>query len=300
MAFRLIFQVPFIAIALSGVGARVAAADLRPTDAETDLQAIITRQQQLFATAEAESFDENAFRRGMQRLAFDYEDFLKLHPDYPPALTAYGVMLGRIDMRRESVALLMKADGLFAQAAEDEANRTPAFLRTWALAKNQIGNYVVEEGRPVEGASHYLAAIDLVPDEPLYHYQFGSVLYDASDEFLREGTWTRESIERAVHEAFRRAAELAPDRIEFTYRYAESFYDMQQPDWEGALAAWTSLEEKAESEVERQTMRLHAANVLIRQGRIEHARAVLTTVTDPALASQKEKLVAEIPAPSAE
>ena len=41
-----------------------------------------------------------------------------------------------------------------------------------------------------------------------------------------------------MHEAFRTAAELAPDRIEFTYRYAESFYDLEKPDWDGAFKAW--------------------------------------------------------------
>jgi hypothetical protein len=45
-----------------------------------------------------------------------------------------------------------------------------------------------------------------------------------------------------MHEAFRKAAELAPDRLEFTYRYAESFYDLTTPDWDGALKAWNTLE----------------------------------------------------------
>ena len=95
-------------------------------------------------------------------------------------------------------------------------------------------------------------------------------------------------------EAFRNAAELAPDRIEFTYRYAESFYDMQDPDWAAALKAWQGMESHAQSEVERETMRLHQANVLISMGKADHARAVLDTISDPTLIGQKQKLVARL------
>jgi hypothetical protein len=97
-----------------------------------------------------------------------------------------------------------------------------------------------------------------------------------------------------MHDAFKRAAELAPDRLEFTYRYAESFYDMQEPDWPSALKAWQDLEGRAQSDVERQTMRLHQANVLIYADKPDQARKVLDTVTDPALADQKKKLVARL------
>jgi predicted negative regulator of RcsB-dependent stress response len=42
-------------------------------------------------------------------------------------------------------------------------------------------------------------------------------------------------------------------------------------------------------------MRLHEANVLLKQERYDHARAILDTVSDPALLAQKEKLVAQLP-----
>jgi tetratricopeptide (TPR) repeat protein len=160
--------------------------------------------------------------------------------------------------------------------------------------KNQLGNYIAEEGRPLEAVNYFLAAIKLAPNEPLYHYQLGTLLAEARDDFIKSGEWTRVSLDRAMHEAFRRAAELAPDRFEFAYRYAESFYDLDQPDWEAALKAWGALEEKAPTEIEKQTMRLHAANIFIKLGKPEHARTLLETVTEPSLATQKQKLVAQL------
>jgi hypothetical protein len=57
---------------------------------------------------------------------------------------------------------------------------------------------------------------------------------------------------------------------------------------------WEGLEGRAQSDVERQTMRLHEANVLLYMGKRDHARKVLDAVTDPALALQKQKLVAKL------
>ena len=162
------------------------------------------------------------------------------------------------------------------------------------LVKNQLGNYLAEEGRPLEAAPYFLAAIKLEPNEPLYHYQLGTLLTVARDDFIKSGEWSRAALDRAMHHAFQRAAELAPDRFEFAYRYAESFYDLETPDWDGALKAWADLEEKAPTPVERQTMRLHAANALIKAGRRDHARALLDTVDEPALQTQKQKLVAQL------
>ena len=148
--------------------------------------------------------------------------------------------------------------------------------------------------KPLQAAPYYIAAIKLAPNEPLYHYQLGTLLSEARDEFLKSGEWARETLDAAMFNAFKRAAELSPDRIEFAYRHAESFYDLAKPDWPAALKAWAALEEKAQTSIERQTMRLHAANVLIKQGKPDYARTLIETVDEPALQGQKQKLVAQL------
>jgi tetratricopeptide (TPR) repeat protein len=264
-----------------------------PSLAEQGLQALVARQQELLGAAAkgGDKFDEENFRTQMQDLANDYDTYLKKNPDYAPAYAAYGVMLGKISMRRQSVAMLLKADELFAGEAQKDGARTPALLRTWALVKNQLGNYVAEEGKPLQAVTYFLDAIDLTPNEPLYHYQLGTLLTEARDDFLKNGQWTRAALDQAAHSSFQHAAELAPGRIEFGYRYAESFADQEVPDWDGALKAWAALEEKATSDFDRQTMRLQAANILIRQQKLEYARMLLDTVTVEPLLKQKQKLV---------
>ncbi len=277
------------------------ATEPQASPAEVALQELVARQNALLSAAAKEdpNFDQENFRTAMQQLANAYDDFLKKNHDYAPAYAAYGVFLGKVDMRKQSAAILLKANELFTAKAKAGEGNTPAFVRTWALVKNQLGNYLAEEGKPLQAVNYFTAAIDLTPNEPLYHYQLGTLLNEARDDFVKSGLWTKPAVERSSHLAFKRAAELAPDRFEFSYRYAESFYDLEVPDWDGALKAWSEMEDKAQSDVERQTMRLHAANILIMQEKFDHARTLLATVDNPSLEKQKAKLTVKLPSTNA-
>jgi tetratricopeptide (TPR) repeat protein len=251
------------------------------TLAERTLKQIVERQKSLLADAakQGDKLDAEGLRSQLQSVSHDYERLLQDNPKFAAAYAAYGYLLGKIGMRKESVAMLLKAN---------------QYDQDIPLVKNQLGNYLAEEGKPLEAAPYFLAAIKLEPNEPLYHYQLGTLLTVARDDFLKNGEWTRPALDRAMHHAFQRASELSPDRFEFAYRYAESFYDLEHPDWAVALKMWADLEEKAPTPVERQTMRLHAANVLVKTGKFDHARALLETVDEPALQAQKQKLVAQL------
>lgn len=271
-----------LAFAALFAGGRTAAAEAdSQTMAERSLKKIVERQREVLTEAakQGEKLDEGSLRQQLQSISHDYELLLRNNPKFAAGYAAYGYLLSKVDMRKEATAMLLKANDLDPDIA---------------LVKNQLGNLLAEDGKPLLAAPYFLAAIKLEPNEPLYHYQLGTLLVEGRDDFLKAGEWTREALDKASHEAFRRASELAPDRFEFAYRYAESFYDLEKPDWEGALKAWSALEDKAPTPIERQTMRLHAANILIKLGKLEHARALLRSVDDPKLQGQKEKLVAQL------
>ena len=227
---------------------------------------------------------ESSVRVQLQGIVHEYELLLRDNPNFAAGYAAYGYLLGKVDMRKEAAAMLLKANQLDPDIP---------------LVKNQLGNYMAEDGKPLQAAPYFLAAIKLEPSEPLYHYQLASLLSEARDTFLKSGEWTRPALDGAMLEGFRRAHELAPDRFEFAYRYAESFYDLEKPDWELALKLWSALEDKATTPIERQTMRLHAANILIKLNRLEHARALLATVDVPELQGQKQRLTPQLDAKAA-
>ncbi len=249
---------------------------------ERTLAGIVDREKRILADAakSGEAIDAESFRVQVQGLCNEYEILLRENPNFAAGYASYGYLLSKMEMPRQAIAILLKANQLDPNIP---------------LVKNQIGNFLAEQGKPIEAENYYLAAIALDPGEPLYHYQLGQLLYLARDEFLKSGYWTADQIDDTMHKAFARAAELAPNRIEFTYRYAESFNDLRRPDWDKALKVWASLEDKETSDVGRQVIRLQAANVLIKEGKFDAARVLIATVSEPKLAPQKQKLVAQLP-----
>jgi tetratricopeptide (TPR) repeat protein len=266
------------AFALLALAARADTPTAPETMAERRLKEISEHQIVLFSDAvtQGNALEEAGFKTQVAQLTHEYESLIKDNPDFAAGYASYGYMLWKIGQRKEAVAILLKANQLDPDIP---------------LVKNELGNYLAEEGKPLEALNYYLAAIKLEPNEPLYHYQLGTLLYEARDDFLRSGEWSRAAIDHSMQEGFRRAAELAPERIEFSYRYAESFYDMHEPDWPAALKAWEGMEARAQSEIERETMRLHEVNVLLFMGKTGPALSLLDKVTDPTLAAQKQKMV---------
>jgi tetratricopeptide (TPR) repeat protein len=250
---------------------------------EETLKQLVERQRQILADAAkaGDNLDEDNFRTQLQQLFQQYDVLLREYPKFAPAYVAYGMLMGKVDMRRESAAMLLKANQLD---------------KNLPLVKNQLGNYLAEEGRPLEAVNYYLAAIQLEPKEPLYHYQLGTLLTEARDDFLKSGNWTRAALDKAMHEAFEQAMNLSPGNIGYAYRFGESFYDLETPEWEAALEFWRTLELKVAPGVEKQTIRLHEAHVLIKQEKFDEARRLLETVTEEPLQAQKKKLVEQLPA----
>ena len=240
------------------------------------LKELVARQDALLAALGKGNADQDNIKRDIQTLIFDYDGFLRAHPAFAPGYVTYGLLLGKVGMRRESSVILLKANQLDPDLP---------------IVKNQLGNYLAEEGEPVEAANYFIAAIRLAPEEPLYHFQLGTLLAEARDDFLKSGQWTRAQLDKAMQEAFKRAAELAPDNFAFAYRYAESFYDLAEPDWDGALKVWGALEDRADPGLEKETIRLQAANILIKQKKFDHARLLLLNVDSEQLKTQKQKLL---------
>ena len=245
------------------------------------LKEFVSRQDALIADLGKDGVDQDNVKRDIQNLIFEYDAFLRTYPTFAPGYVTYGLLLGKVGMRRESAAILLKANQLDPDIP---------------IVKNQLGNYLAEEGQPIEAAGYFVAAVRLAPEEPLYHYQLGTVLTEARDDFLKSGQWSRAQLDRTMQESFKRAADLAPKNFAFAYRYAQSFYDLAEPNWDEALRVWGALEDQASPGLEKETIRLHAAHILITQKKFEHARLLLATVTAEPLKEQRQKLADQLPA----
>ncbi len=257
-----------------------------PTDPAARVKELVATQKAIFEKAEAagDRLDEHELRSQLQQLANDYDKLIAAHKDFTPAYVAYGLMLGKAGMRKESATMLLRANQLD---------------KDLPIVKNQLGNYLAEEGQPLEAVNYFLAAIKLEPEEPLYHYQLGMLLTEARDDFLKSEQWTRPVIDETMQKAFTRAMELAPDDWRYSYQYGLSFYELEKGDWETALTFWKNFEKKLRPGVEQEVCRLHQAKVLHELQRTDEARLLLAQVNEPALSRQKDKIADALDLPPA-
>ncbi len=252
------------------------------TMAWRELRLVADREREIWERLRAAPDDDLARQRAQaefRAIITAYENVIRAAPDMAEAYAAYGLLLGRTGNREESTTALLKANKLDPNIP---------------MVKNQLGNVLAEDGSYNQAMAYYLSAIELNQDEPLYHYQLGSLLHAYRDFFLDDKTFDRATLDRKTQAAFRRAAELAPENWPYIYRYAESFYDLETPDWEAALAEWRKLEEKAPEGLGKQTIRVHIANVMVEMGDRAGAAGLVETITDPALADQKQTVVARL------
>ncbi|HYC71113.1 MAG TPA: hypothetical protein VEB66_07905 [Opitutaceae bacterium] len=276
MRFRT-FSLLLLTLAALGVGRA------QETLVEKTLLEIRERQRQVFARAEQEGehLDEARLRAEVKSLTDSYDVLLQKAPDFTLAYVSYAELLGRIGMVKEAVAMLLKANRL-----------DPNLPRV----KSQIAKHLAEDGKLPDALPWAVAAVDLAPKEPVYHLNLGLLLVEGRDDFIKTGLFTRDAIDKALLEAFQRAAALAPDNIAYAYRAAEAYGDLERPRWEDAIKAWGELEERVAPGLERQTIRLQAANAMIKAGKPDHARAVLNSVDDPRLAAPKQTLLDQLAA----
>lgn len=267
---------------LAGLSLEAAEAPARAeTMAEKTLKDIVARQRDLLGRAEKEGdhLDVAWLRGELQSVINSYDILIQKSPDFAPAYVAYGMLLGQVGMTREAVGILLKANQLDKEIP---------------VVKNEIGRFLAEDGKLVEALPWIMAALDLEPSQPLYHYHLGKLLTEGRDDFIKTGQFTRASLDKAMLQAFARAAELAPTNFAYAYRHAEAYYDLETPQWDDALVLWRKLDAGVETPLEHQTLWLHQANVLIKQGKADEARALVAKVTDPALAKQKQTLLDQL------
>lgn len=249
---------------------------------ERELKRAVEREHVLLkATADNPmGIDRENVQMQLQEVVQDYERIIRDNPEFVPAYVAYGLLLNKVGENKRAADVFLKANKL-----------DPGI----AVVKNQLGNYCAEEGEFGEAMEYYLSAINLEPTEPLYHYQLGTLLHEYRNQFVGSGRLDMATLKRQSAAAFRKAAELAPDSIPYAYRQAESYYDIDDPDWDAAIAAWRKLRVRVAPGIEQQTIDLHIANILINQQKFDDARVILSGVTDPSLSENRQTVVARLP-----
>lgn len=223
--------------------------------------------------------DVHSIETELQSIVDGYEALISAAPNYVAAFISYGMMLHRIGERIPSNAMLIRADQIDPYHA---------------IVKNQLGNYQAEEGNYPEAMGFYQMAIDLRPDEPLYHYQLGNLLFGYKNFFIDDKLFLPEGIDLEIQNRFREAAMLAPGHLPYRLRYAQSFFDIARPNWEAALAEWQQLVNFVDSPEEKQMMLLYMAKTRFEMGHHTAAQRIIKGIDEPSLEHSKDILLKQI------
>ena len=180
--------------------------------------------------------------------------------------------------------------------ARDECGEVLRRDPTVAVAYQMLGTYFAEEeGDHARALSYYLNAIKYGPEEAVYHFGLGDLLYTFRPGMIEDGIFTPEVLDAKMVEAFRAAAELAPEDLSYQFRYGECFYDLPDPDWAVPLAFWESLTDRSDlTAIQREATLLHRARCLGELARYDEARAMAKEITAEGLTATRDALITAI------
>lgn len=251
-----------------------------PLDAKR-LAEIATSEEKIYKkiAEDPEFYSADDLERRIQELVRAYGTYLQENPEDVNALILYGKLLRRIESYDKAFATFLKAD-------EVDPNI--------AVVKQQIGTHLAEEGKGVAALPFYLRAVELEPKTPAYHFSLGQLLNEFRNEFISEGVFTSDALEREMIKAFKRAAALEPENFDLQMRLGEAYYDLSSPDWKSALLHWNALKKQVETPLQLEILELHRSRVLGKLGRHEEAIALAQTIQSPSLQMSKNQVLEEI------
>lgn len=247
------------------------------TFAEKRLREIVERQEKIMESwnRDPETYNRDSLEMQAVNLTREYESYIASNPKDLTARILYGKFLVKLGQSETAIRQFLEVD-----------RQDP----TLPVVKQQIGNYLVENGRYMAALPYFINARDLDPEEPLYLYQLGTLLHEFREHYLTDGFYERETLDREMQAAFAGAARLDPDNFPYALRYAESFYDIAQPDWPQAMKAWEQALEAAPTPFDRQVVILHQARVHFLAGEDQKALALARQVTNQKLQGPRDQL----------
>jgi pentatricopeptide repeat protein len=251
-----------------------------PRDAERQFRFLLSRGDELRAENETASpADSGRVDADLHRLEGDYKHFLNDHPNHTRAMVAFGSLL--YDQHREDEGIHWWEKAIQIDPQE-------------AYAYNNLANHYGHNGQADKALRYYQKAIDLVPTEPIFRFNWATTCQMFRNESHAVYGWNKEEIFQHSLEEFRKARDLVPQDFEMAITYAETFYMMPKPDWQGAYDGWQFCLKQPLDDQQRQLVYGNLARTCIRMGHNDEARQWLAKLTDTGHGSIRHQLERKI------
>jgi len=249
--------------------------------ADKRLAEIAVKEEKIYKkiAQDPEFYSADDLERHVTDLIGAYSAYLLDHPKDVNALILYGKLLRRVERFDEAFNTFLKADELDPNIA---------------VVKQQIGTHLAEAGKPKAALPFYLRAVELEPETAVYHFALGQLLHGFRGEFIEEGIFTRDALEREMLKAFKQATALEPEAFDLKMRLGEAYYDLSSPDWKSALLHWNKMRKETDNELQAEILDLHRARVMGKLGRTEQAIKLARNVQTASLQKSKQQVLEEI------
>ena len=204
-------------------------------------------------------------RARLDRVRQAYEDFLSRHPNHVQARIAYGSFLG--DIHDE--------DGSRKQWEEALAldPNDPAIY-------NNLAGLYAHDGPIKKAFEYYAKAISLNPNESVYYYNFGTLVYLFRKDAEEIYHINEKQVFAKALSLYSNAVRLDPTNFPLASDVAQTYYGITPLRTDAALRAWTNALHVAHTEIEREGVYLHFARIKLLAGRFAEAQAHLNAVTN--------------------
>lgn len=243
---------------------------------EDRLLDILQQERELDAQAAMDA-DRGQIQRQFHAVAAAYRDLLAFNPDSLDTRLLYGKLLSRYGDR----------DG-----ARDQFILAARIDSEIAVIHQQLSTYYAEERDHTRALAFMLNAIEIEPQTAAYHFGLGQLLVTFRTQFIEEAIYSEDQLDREILNAFKTAANLAPNEVALQFRYGEAFYDVAAPDWQIALNHWQSIQYSLPMDpLQIDALRIHLARCFMALNNISDAQSALQQVSQPSLLPSAQALL---------
>ena len=219
--------------------------------------------------------------RKAQEIVVSYESYLSDNSEDTDALILFGKFLDKVGQQDHAVNYYLEADTLNPRLA---------------VVKQQIGNYLIEEGRPVDAFPFFMLTLEIEPEQHAYHFHFANYLFLFEDELVQAEIMEHEALKSFMLDCFGRASSLSPRNFDYHLRFAQSFFDYPKASRNKALQVWDNLISNfpLRSKSEKDYFKLCKGRILLELDRNKEAVALIESVSTTALTNTKLSLLEQV------
>jgi tetratricopeptide (TPR) repeat protein len=136
-------------------------------------------------------------------------------------------------------------------------------------------------------AEFYARAVARAPGNAAGHFSYANVVFLFRHELHDTAHPDSDAVLDEALKQFSEAARLQPLNAEYARAFAEAFYSVTKPDWQGALEAWQHFYDVSP---QKDFALLNLARVQINLGNKIEARASLARIKGPEYSRLKARL----------